>query len=157
MHQAYQVCWLYQYVHQTEGCRCCCFLALFVLLVSFTKLLWRRSRLAVVYVLLLLEIGVGLNDTYYISFFYKISVFYQIQRGVDLVEYVPQLAREIIVHSAQNHHYSSCARGNHPCGGSAAVGLTRRQVSVPLGVKSITNPSHYNAQRDKVSATALAA
>ena len=60
---------------------------------------------------------------------------------------MPQLAREIIVHPAQNRPYSSCARGTHACGGPTAIGLTRRQVSVPWGVKSITNSSRNNAQR----------
>ena len=74
---------------------------------------------------------------------------------MNLVEYVPQLAREIIVHPAQNRHYRSCARGNHPCGEPTVIGLTRRQVSVPWGMNSITNSPRYNAQRDKVSAIAL--
>ena len=49
------------------------------------------------------------------------------------------MAREIIVHPAQNRHCSSCARETHPCGGSTVIGLTRRQVSVPCGVKSINH------------------
>ena len=79
----------------------------------------------------MLVLRVDLNDTYHISFFPGISAFHQIPRGLNLIEYVPQLARETIVHPAQNRHCSSCARGNHPCGGSTAIGLTRRQVSVP--------------------------
>ena len=73
----------------------------------------------------------------------------------------PQLAHKTIFHPAQNCHYSSNARGRHTGGCPTGVGLTRRQVSVPWGVKSITNSSRYNAQRDKkveaaaVSATAV--
>ena len=64
------------------------------------------------------------------------------------------MARKTIVHPAQNRHYSSNARGRHPRGCPTGVGLTRRHVSGPWGVKSITNSSRYNAQRDKkVSAT----
>ena len=67
---------------------------------------------------------------------------------------MPQLAREIIVHPVKNRHYSSYARGHRPCGGRTAVGLTRRQVSGPCGVKFITNSSCYSTQRDKDSAIA---
>ena len=77
------------------------------------------------------------------------SVFHQNQRGLTLDEYEPQLARKTIVHPAQNRHYSSNARGSHPHGYPTGVGLTRRQVSVPWGVKSVINSSRYNAQRDK--------
>ena len=82
-------------------------------------------------------------------------MFHQIQRGFNLVEYVLQLAREMIVHPVQNRHYTSCARETHPCGGPTVIGLTRRQVPVPWGAKSITNSLRYNAQHDKVSAIAL--
>ena len=58
---------------------------------------------------------------------------------------MPQLAHEVIVPPAQNRHCSSCARVTHPCGGPTIIGLPRRQVSVPWGVKSVTNSSHYNA------------
>ena len=58
---------------------------------------------------------------------------------------MPQLAREVFVYSAQNRHYRSG-------GGPTVIALTRRQVPVPRGVKSTNNWSHYNAQRDKVSA-----
>ena len=62
------------------------------------------------------------------------------------------MARTAIVHPAKNRHYSSNARGSHARGCPIGVGLTRKQGSVPWGVKSITNSSRYelcNAQRDK--------
>ena len=59
---------------------------------------------------------------------------------------MPQLAGEIFVYQAQNSPYSSCARRTHACGGPTVIGLTRRQVSVPWGVKSIANSSRKNAQ-----------
>ena len=96
-----------------------------------------------------------LDDTYYISFSPEISAFYQLQLGLNIIEYAPQLAGEIIVRPAQNRRYSSCARRTHPCDGPTVIGMTRRHVSVPWGVKSITNSSLYYAQRDKVSAIAL--
>ena len=92
----------------------------------------------------------ALNGTYSISVFDEFSAFYRNQRGLHLNEYEPpQLTRETIVHPAQNRHYSSNTRGNHPRGCPNGVGLTRRQVSVPWGVTSICNSSRYNAQRDK--------
>ena len=97
-----------------------------------------------------LKIRVDLNDTYNIygiSLFPEILAFHQTQRGLNRVELVPQLALEIIVHPAQNRLYSSCASGTHGCGGPTVIALTRRQVSVPLGVKSITNSSRKDAQR----------
>ena len=81
--------------------------------------------------------------------FDEISAFYRNQRGLNLNMYEPQVARKTIVHPAQNRHYSSNARGSHPRGFPNGVGFTRRQASVPWGVKSITNSSRYNAQRDK--------
>ena len=59
------------------------------------------------------------------------------------------MTRKTIVHPAQNHRYSSNARGRHPRGCSTGVGHTRRHPLVPRGVKFITNSSRYNAQRDK--------
>ena len=80
---------------------------------------------------------------------FEISALCRNRRGLNLNKYEPQLARKTIVHPVQNRHFSSNARGSHPRGCPNGVGLTRRQVSVPWGVKSITNSSRYNAQRDK--------
>ena len=92
---------------------------------------------------------VGPNEETVVRFFAKISAFYRNMRGLNLHEYEPQLARKTIVRPAQNRHYSNDVRGGHPHGCPTGVGLTRRQVSVPWGVKSITNLSCYNTQRDK--------
>ena len=88
-------------------------------------------------------------DTYCTSFFPKFStiLLLKIQRGLNLVEYVPGLARKVIARPAHNRHYIiSCARGNY------IIGLTRRQMSVPSQMKSVTNSSRNNAQRGNVSA-----
>ena len=94
------------------------------------------------------RVEVGLDDTYSTSVFDEIPAFYRNLRGLNLREYEPQLACKTIVHPAQSRNYSSNARGRHPRGCPSGVSLTRRQVSVPWGVKSITNSSRYNAQRD---------
>ena len=99
----------------------------------------------------LCPLRVVLNDTLNSSVFDEISVLHRNQRGLNLHEYEPQLTRKTIVRPAQNRHHSSNARGSHPRGCPTGVGLTRRQVSVPWGVKSITNSSRYKAQRDKKS------
>ena len=85
-----------------------------------------------------------------VTSFLEISALHQIQRGSDPLEFVPQLAREISYTPAQNRHYSSSARGDHPCGGPTGIGRTLRQVLVRWGMKSVTNSSRYNAQRDKL-------
>ena len=90
-----------------------------------------------------------LNDTYNISVFGENSVFYRNQRRLNVNAYKPQLARKAIVCPPQNGHYSSNAGASHPRGCPTGVGLTRRQGSVPWGVKSITNSSRCIAQRDK--------
>ena len=74
----------------------------------------------------------------------------EINEGLNLNEHEPQLARETIaVRPAQNRDYISNDRGSHRRGCSTGVCLTRRQVSVSQEVKSITNSSRNNAQRDK--------
>ena len=83
------------------------------------------------------------------------SAFYRNLRGLNLHEYEPWLARKTIAHPAQNRHYNSDARGRHPRGCPIGVSLTRRQVSVPWGVKSITKSSRDNAQRNKNLASAV--
>ena len=83
------------------------------------------------------------------SVFDEISAFYRNLRRLNLHEYEPQLARKTIVRPAQISHYSSNVRGRHLRGCPTRVGLTRRHVSVPWGVKAITNLSRHNAQRDK--------
>ena len=96
---------------------------------------------------------VGPNDTYSTSVFDEISAVYRNLRRLNLHEHEPQLARKTLVHPAQNpaqnRHYSSNARGRYPRRCPTGVSLTRGHVSVPWGVKSITNSSRYNAQRDK--------
>ena len=100
-------------------------------------------------------VRVGLDDTCStLVFFEEISAFYRNLLRLNLQEYESQLARKTIAHPAQNRHYSSNVRERHPRGCPTGVALTRRQVSVPWGVKSVTNSSRYNTQRDKVSATA---
>ena len=79
----------------------------------------------------------------------RFSAFYRNLRRLNLHEYGPHLSPKTIVHPAQNRHYSSNARRRHPRGCPTGVGLTRKQVSVARGVKSTTNSSRYNAQRDK--------
>ena len=85
---------------------------------------------------------------FFFSVFDEISEFCRTQRGLNLIEYEPQLAHQRIVHLAQNRYCSSNARGSHPRGCPTGVGLTRRPVSVPCGVKSTTNWSRYNTQPD---------
>ena len=65
------------------------------------------------------------------------------------------MARETIFHPAQKRHYSSNAPGRHPRGCPTGAGLTRTHVSMPWGVKSITNLPRYNAQRNKSPAIAV--
>ena len=96
-----------------------------------------------------------IHTTQYTSDLYKKSALCQIQQGLNLNEYEPHLAGKKIVHPAQNCHFSSSARVSHTRGCSTGVGLTRRQVPVPWGVKFITNSPCYNAQRDKSLSYAL--
>ena len=81
----------------------------------------------------------------------NVSVFYQIQRGLNLKEYEPHsVGSQIVANPAQTRHYSSNARESHPRGSPTGVGLTCTQVSVPWGVNYITSSlRNNNAQRKK--------
>ena len=89
-------------------------------------------------------------DTYSTSVLMKFSAFHRNLRMVNLHSSTSlSWLAKTTANLAQNRHYSSNARGRHPRGCPAGVGLTPRQVLVPWQVKSIINSSRYNAQRDK--------
>ena len=96
----------------------------------------------------LLHSRVGPNDTYSTSFFYEISAFYRSAKV--------ESSRVRTSVGSQNNRPPSTEPSlkqqrsrKTPTRLSTGVSLTRRHVSVPWGVKSITNSSRYNAQRDK--------
>ena len=98
------------------------------------------------------KLRVGPNDTYNTGLQIVIKfrhLFDRYLRSLNLHEYERRLGRKIIVHPAQNTPCSSNALGKHRRGCPTGVSLTRRHVSVPWEVKSVTNSSRYNAQRDK--------
>ena len=94
----------------------------------------------------------GLYDTYTSTSSFLQSSFdispKLLRGGLNLDEYEPHLNRKTIVRPAQNRPYSSNDRGRHPRGGLTGVGLARRWVSVPWGVKKI-NSLPYDAKRVK--------